>query len=108
MWLIPGLGERDMFTQPVLTMRIAQLFLLGACCPEPPLHPEAAPGEVWLKSLCPKASWNRERWQLVSKLALGYEALGGLFTSVFLMGIVPAPFSGMMRGPGEARGVNSL
>lgn len=55
MWLIPGLGERDMFTQPVLTMRIAQLFLLGACCPEPPLHPEAAPGEVWLKSLCPKS-----------------------------------------------------
>lgn len=53
--LIPSPGARGMFTQPVLTMWIAQLPLLGARCLEPTSSSRGSSlEEVWPENLCPQ------------------------------------------------------
>lgn len=53
--LIPGRGERDMFTQPVLTVWIVRLLFPGArCCPEPASPSGGSLGKNGRKTFPPK------------------------------------------------------
>lgn len=104
-WLIPGLGERGVFTQPVLTAWIGQLPLLEAPFPEPrPPSSRGSPlGQVWLANVCPQVLsgiLTGGSCPPPPALALGCEA--GAALSVLLIFPFPdgdpAGFPGLLRG----------
>lgn len=96
--LIPSLGERDVFTQPVLTVWIVQPFPLGALCPEPCSSPRGSSlGKCGHRAPAPK--WALQSWKVGAGLQVNI--LGGPFH--LLDGDPTVPFSGLLRVPGEAK-----